>query len=88
MIDLQRLEVLIKGDDTPNNLGEEMFLESYTKATEGDLLFSYLRKIGDTLDELNIDELHMVVLGYAMGQHDLETEDFVIANNDGNTRLN
>lgn len=78
MIDLARLEVLINGKDTPNDLGEEMFLGSYTKGAEGELLFTYLMGLEETLDDLTLDELHLMVLGYAMGQHDLETSELIL----------
>jgi hypothetical protein len=81
MIDLARIELLIAGKETPTDLGEEMFLSAYTKGTEGELLFTFLIGLEETLDKLTVDELHLLVLGYAMGQHDLETAELELGNN-------
>lgn len=82
MIDLGRLELLINGNDTPRDLGEEMFLAGYIKSSEGILLFNFLLELEETLDNLTLDEIHLMVLGYAMGQHDLETTELALLNDD------
>lgn len=79
MIDLERLEALLKGDDIPDNLGEEMFLASYAMAADGEKFFTHLLNLGDVLDKLNINELQLLILGYAMGQYDRESNDFALA---------
>lgn len=89
MIDLDRIHQLAAGELEPTNLSEELFLTFYTKALEGELLFSILLDIDDsmgTIDKLTLDETHYLVLGYAMGQHDLEKMEFDLAD-DKNKKL-
>lgn len=72
MIDLQRIEELIKGDAIPEDIGEEMFQLAYKEALGGTILIHVMIQIAEVLDDLTVDEIHMFLLGYAIGERDLE----------------
>jgi hypothetical protein len=79
MVDLDVIESLIHGKREPENLGEEMFIKMYKSAMAGELLFSILMDLNDLIDELGEDEWNMLVIGYAVGQHDLETVEYELS---------
>lgn len=80
MIDLDRIEKILAGDEEPQTLGEECFLSAYKAGVEGELFFTYLLNIGHLYDKLNKEELHLQDTGYALGQRDCEEIDDVYSN--------
>ena len=86
MIDMDRLNGISSGQLEPSNLGEELFLRMYTRAMEGELLFVTLMDMTDAFESLNILELNLILLGFAMGQHDLETMEYELTS-DNNKKL-
>ena len=75
-MDFDRMRELIDGKVQPENLGEEMFMVTYKAAVNGELLFKCLLDLGEIFDHLDMDECTMLILGYAVGQHDLETIEY------------
>ena len=69
-IDLMRLDALIKGE-MPTTAAEEYFVLAYTAGLQGDLLLQTQLGIVDQLDYITLNDFHYFVLGYAMGQRDL-----------------
>lgn len=71
IITLQRQEVLIRGEVSPINLCEELFVLAYKNGLAGELLLNVILEIADIFDETNGNEKDHFLLGYARGQKDI-----------------
>lgn len=74
-IDIQRLYDLLAGKKMPEDLGDEVFLASYVAGVSGIIFHKHLMEVANLLDQLTFDELFILMLGYAMGQKDLEEQE-------------
>lgn len=75
VIDLARIEKIITGVEEPVDAAENLMLGAYNAAMCGALLMQFLTQLKDTLDLATIRDLHYLMLGYSIGQRDLEQLD-------------
>lgn len=54
-------------------------LAMYELAALGNLFFTSVLTLGETLDKLTAEELHYLILGYALGQKDLEELEAIVS---------
>ena len=80
MIDLQRIDKLISGEVVAETYAEEVFVVAYTCSSGGDTLMTLMLNLKGSLDALKLHEMHMILLGYAMGQHEVEELEANLAN--------
>lgn len=74
MINLARVELLIRGDVIPKDLAEETFILGYKHGISGELLMVLMFQLKDMFDEPEFDlyVYKMLILGYSMGQKTYE----------------
>lgn len=69
-IDTKRLEAILVGTEDPETIDEEIFLTTYTNASQGVTLQSSILALGAEFDDKYNSQLLMVLIGYGMGQLD------------------
>lgn len=86
-IDIPRLYKLLSKEVLPTSLGDEVFLNAYKGAMDGNLLTTTLLEMSDTLDNLSVDEVFLLMVGYGIGQQRLEEKDLEIQRKMQNNKL-
>ncbi len=69
-IDLGKLETLIKGERSPENRQEELFILFYKTGLSNEMIMYTLLQIKAEIDQFDIIDYQYMILGMALGDRD------------------